>query len=134
MQGEKIFTSHFKSKIGFMKQNRIIIISAMLLVGFILGCSYKKDVIPQDDCTTINARFSAEVRPIIQGSCATNASCHGTGSLNGPGELVTFDQIQRASGSIKTAVESRRMPLGSSLSVAEISRISCWVNSGSLNN
>jgi hypothetical protein len=88
---------------------------------------------PPSSCSTISAKFSADVNPIIQNSCAISG-CHGNGSGNGPGPLVTFDQIKNAASQIKTAVVSRSMPLGGALSNAQIQIISCWVDNGSVNN
>jgi hypothetical protein len=118
-----------------MKLNKISATVALFTSGLMFSCSYKKDILPkQTDCNVINARFSADIHPIIQSSCAANPACHGSGSVNGPGELLTFNQVQAAANMIKVAVETRRMPLGSSLSQAEINKISCWVNSGAPNN
>jgi hypothetical protein len=89
---------------------------------------------PPSSCASTPARFSADVNPIIQGSCATGSGCHGIGSSNGPGALTAFNQIKNAASSIKSAVISRQMPIGGSLSSAQIQAISCWVDNGALNN
>ncbi|HJS52880.1 MAG TPA: hypothetical protein VJ765_00010 [Chitinophagaceae bacterium] len=118
-----------------MKVNKISVTVALFSSGLIFGCSYNKDMLPQQtDCIAINARFSADIQPVIQSSCAANPACHGSGSVNGPGALLTYNQVQAAASMIKVAVETRRMPLGSSLNQAEINKISCWVNSGAPNN
>ncbi|HET6768383.1 MAG TPA: hypothetical protein VFH08_13325 [Chitinophagaceae bacterium] len=84
-------------------------------------------------CSSTSAKFSADVNPIIQNSCAISG-CHGNGSGNGPGALVTFEQIRNAASQIKTAVVNRSMPRGGTLSNAQIQIISCWVDNGALNN
>jgi uncharacterized membrane protein len=89
---------------------------------------------PPSSCASMPARFSADVNPIIQSSCAASSGCHGSGSFNGPGALKTFDQIKSAASSIKSAVVSKQMPLGGSLTSAQIQTISCWVDNGALNN
>jgi hypothetical protein len=84
-------------------------------------------------CSSVSAKFSTDVSVIVQNSCAT-AGCHGAGSNNGPGPLLTFEQIRNAAASIKSAVVSRSMPRGSTLTAAQIQSISCWVDGGALNN
>lgn len=85
-------------------------------------------------CSTINAKFSADISVIVQTNCATNSSCHAAGSVNGPGPLLNFTQINANASAIKTQVESKLMPKGATLSQADIDKIKCWVNSGALNN
>lgn len=89
---------------------------------------------PPVDCNTVSSKFSTDVNPIIQSSCATSIGCHGNGSNSGPGPLLTFDQIRNAAFSIKSAVISRRMPLTGTLSTAQIQSISCWVDNGMKND
>src|SRR5258705_2421795 len=70
---------------------------------------------PPSSCSSVSAKFSADVNSIIQNSCAI-AGCHGNGSGNGPGPLLTFDQIKNAAASIKSAVTNKSMPRGGTLS------------------
>lgn len=86
------------------------------------------------DCSTVPSAFAANVNPIIQSTCATNATCHGAGSANGPGPLLNHTQIAAASAQIKTAVASGTMPKTGTLTTAEKNSIICWVNGGALNN
>ena len=86
------------------------------------------------NCTGVASAFAANVNPIIQSTCATDATCHGAGSANGPGPLLTYTQISCASVNIKTAVASGTMPKTGSLTTAQKNSIICWINSGSPNN
>ena len=86
------------------------------------------------NCTGVASSFAANVSPIIQQSCATDATCHGAGSANGPGPLLTYTQISGASVNIKTAVASGTMPKVGTLTTAQKNSIICWINSGSPNN
>jgi len=86
------------------------------------------------NCTGVASSFSANVNPIIQSSCATDASCHGSGSANGPGPLLTYTQISNARIAIKTAVANGTMPKTGSLTTAQKNSIICWVDGGGLNN
>ena len=86
------------------------------------------------DCTGVASAFAANVNPIIQTSCATDATCHGAGSANGPGPLQTYTQISGAAALIKPAVASGTMPKTGTLTTAQKNSIICWVNSGAPNN
>jgi hypothetical protein len=85
-------------------------------------------------CTGVASAFAANVNPIIQSSCATDATCHGAGSANGPGPLLTYTQIFNARVAIKVAVGNGTMPKTGSLTAAQKSTIICWVDSGAPNN
>jgi len=89
---------------------------------------------PPASCINTPVKFSTDVSPIIQSSCASSSGCHGNGSTNGPGPLTTFEQVKNAASSIKSAVVNKRMPLGGTLSNSQIQSISCWVDNGALNN
>jgi hypothetical protein len=86
------------------------------------------------NCTGVASAFAANVNPIIQSTCATDATCHGAGSANGPGPLLTYTQISNASALIKPAVASGTMPKVGTLTAAQKNSIICWINSGSPNN
>ena len=86
------------------------------------------------NCTGVPSSFAANVNTIIQSTCATDATCHGPGSINGPGPLLTYAQISGASATIKTAVASGTMPKTGSLTTAQKNSIICWVESGAPNN
>ena len=120
----------------------IIAILIILITAFAIGCVKESGDVPgnpgppnpNNTCDGVNAKFAADISPIIQTKCATSNGCHGNGSFNGPGPLTTFTQIQNAANSIKTAVNNGRMPLGGSLTTSELQKINCWVNSGAPNN
>lgn len=86
------------------------------------------------NCTGVPASFSGNVNTIIQTSCATDATCHGSGSANGPGPLLTYTQISNARIAIKTSVANGTMPKTGSLTTAQKNSIICWVDGGGLNN
>ena len=86
------------------------------------------------DCSTVtNKAFAADVAPIISSSCAV-PSCHGSGSSNGPGALLTHAQIFAARSTIRSAVSTGRMPQGSTLSASQKNSIICWIDNGAPNN
>ena len=85
-------------------------------------------------CAGVASAFAANVNPIIQSTCATDATCHGAGSANGPGPLLTYTQIFAARVAIKVAVGNGTMPKTGSLTAAQKSTIICWVDAGGPNN
>ena len=86
------------------------------------------------NCTGVASAFAANVNPIIQSTCATDATCHGAGSANGPGPLLTHAQISGAASLIKPAVANGTMPKTGTLTTAQKNSIICWINSGAPNN
>jgi len=127
-----------------MKKTYPFIITIITLIIVIVACSKPSNgndggapppppQPPPSTCSSVSAKFSADVNPIIQNNCAISG-CHGSGSNNGPGPLLTFDQIKNAASQIKTAVVNKTMPRGSTLSSAQIQTISCWMDNGALNN
>lgn len=88
----------------------------------------------QINCTGVPSSFAANVNPIIQSSCATDATCHGAGSANGPGPLLSYSQISAARVAIRSSVCNGTMPKTGTLSTAQKNTIICWVDAGGLNN
>ena len=114
----------------------LMIIATLIVV--VVACSKPSNgngggSLPPSSCNSISAKFAADVNPIIQNNCAIGG-CHGNGNNNGPGPLVTFDQIKNAASQIKTSVVNKTMPRGGTLSSAQIQAISCWIDNGALNN
>jgi len=86
------------------------------------------------DCSGTAKSFSTDVNPIIQATCTTNSGCHGSGSNNGPGELLTYSEIFSSRSSIRSAVASGSMPKTGSLTTAQKNAIICWIDNGAPNN
>jgi len=86
------------------------------------------------NCTGVASAFAANVNPIIQSTCATDATCHGAGSANGPGPLQTYNQVFNARVTIKTVVGNGTMPKVGTLTAAQKNSIICWVDAGGPNN
>jgi hypothetical protein len=123
-----------------MKRN--IILSILAIIFITVSCSKSSDGGGgsgggggSTTCSGVtNNKFAADVNPIIQATCATNSGCHGTGSSNGPGELLTYTQIFNARVAIKSSVVSGTMPKSGSLSAGQKNSIICWVDAGGQNN
>jgi hypothetical protein len=88
----------------------------------------------KEDCSGAAKSFANDVNPIIQTTCATNSSCHGAGSLNGPGPLTTYSQIFTSRNDIRSAVASGLMPQNSVLSNSDKNTILCWIDNGASQN
>lgn len=86
------------------------------------------------DCSGTTKTFSGDVLPVIQSTCATNSSCHGTGSNNGPGVLSTYNQVYNNRSTIRSAVANETMPQNGSLTTAQKNAILCWIDNGAANN
>lgn len=111
-----------------------------IIAGYILllcyGCKSDKEELLYsggNDCSGVNATFTATVQPIIQANCTTSG-CHDASSTNGPGSLTSYDKVKDASARIRRVVISREMPKGGSLSAEQIKSIVCWIDSGTPNN
>ena len=122
-----------------MKRNFILSVLAIMLIT--VSCSKSSDGGGgsggggSTTCSGVtNNKFAADVNPIIQSTCATNSGCHGTGSSNGPGELLTYNQIFNARVNIRTSVSNGTMPKTGSLTAAQKNSIICWVEAGGQNN
>jgi hypothetical protein len=117
-----------------MKQT---ILLPALLVLLAVSCK-KKDKSSDSDsytpeCSGAAPKFAANVAPLIQANCAT-ASCHATGSMNGPGALTSYASVKNASAAIRASVVSGSMPKNSSLSTEQRNTIVCWIDAGANND
>jgi len=113
----------------------------LLLAGIcaLNACYYDKEqlLIPPKTTTgtsCMNYSFTNDVNPLMMTHCDNGSGCHGSGSTSGPGELVTYAEIKNASAQIQSSVLAGRMPLGSTLTAAQIQTINCWINNGGLSN
>jgi hypothetical protein len=111
-------------------------IAGVLTGGILLiyGCyNNKEELLYGNTSCDGNTSFALNVNPIIQANCAI-PDCHAAGSTNGPGPLITYEQIKNVDVKIKSAVVSRFMPKTGSLTASQIRTISCWVDAGAPNN
>ena len=126
-------------KILYMKERILYFLAAVLMVA---SCSKGGDNGGGGgggggggtNCSGVTSTFSGGANPIIQSTCATDATCHGNGSANGPGPLLTYAQILSTRVSIKSAVLAGTMPKTGSLTTAQKNAIICWIDGGAPNN
>jgi len=129
-----------KNKIQKLRLSKKI--GVTLLVAIILfACNKSVDTTMKNtndngsiDCSTVAKSFLTDVNPIIQSKCSTGSSCHGTGSINGPGALLTYSAIANAHADIRSAILSGLMPKNGSLTTTQKNTIICWIDNGVLNN
>ena len=131
MGNNRIEAAYFSSAI------RLTSVAAVLGTFLVLlgmeGCGTDESETVDIDCAGVSVSFADDVSPIIQANC-TRSGCHGAGSNNGPGELLSFSQISRAKGEIQSSVSSGAMPKDSRLTTNEKNSILCWIENGASNN
>ncbi len=110
-------------------------IAAIIVAG---SCYYDKSELlypgstTEVDCSIINAKFSANVLPLITSKCAI-PTCHDAAS--GRVTLISYDQIFAQKDRIYArAVVEKTMPLSGPLLPAESNILKCWINNGAPND
>jgi hypothetical protein len=129
-----------KTAIDHYSKSRFTKLVSMLavVVCLLVACTKRhEDTLgtgSSDNCSGSAKSFGVDVNPIIQSSCSGSAFCHGSGSVAGPGPLLTYAQVFNARTSIRSAVSSGRMPPNGALSAIQKNSIICWIDSGAANN
>ncbi len=110
-----------------------------ILASAISGCYYDKEEllypgsVSAVDCTTVQAKFAADVQPIIVSKCATGG-CHDA-SASGGVVLQTHSQVSAKKDRVYArAVLEKTMPTSGALPPAELAKLKCWIDSGAPNN
>jgi hypothetical protein len=121
-----------------MKKKFIVIITS---ISIVLACSKSNNITgnnpgdPPLDCSAVIAKaYLNDVSPIMQTKCATDATCHGSGSTNGPGPLINYTAIFNSRTTIRAAISSGAMPKTGSITTTQRNSILCWIDSGAPNN
>jgi hypothetical protein len=84
------------------------------------------------DCSKVS--YSADVKPIINKSCALSG-CHGSGSNNGDLTLFSGVKAKAEDGTLNNRVLVKKdMPPSGSLSSEELAKIDCWIKNGAPEN
>ncbi len=118
-----------------MKQKFIFL--AIMIAFFVTGCSKGSgggDPPPADPCANLSFKFTADVKPIINATCAISSNCHLDGSTNRGGPLTDYNKIFLKRADIKSQVAAGLMPQSGSLTADQKNKIICWINSGAPNN
>lgn len=124
-----------------MKQKDMARLFFFIIIATILvqSCYYDKEELLYPgstaavDCTTINAKFGADVQPLITSKCATSG-CHDATAAGGI-TLENYAQISGAKDRVNArSVVEKTMPSSGPLQQSEVNIIKCWIESGALNN
>ncbi len=111
--------------------NKLFFVFILLSSAFIIGC--EKEEPDTADCNPATS-FSADVLPLINTSCG-NATCHGAGATNGAMTNYTEVKSYVDNGKFNQRVlVTQDMPVGSSLSAAQLASLQCWIDDGAQNN
>lgn len=102
----------------------------------ILLISCQKDPISTVDCTGLEVSYNADIKPILDVSCATSG-CHNSVSKQAGIDLSTYNGVKNVSlqdrflGAIQHKKGFSPMPKNSAkLSGDKIDMITCWVQNG----
>lgn len=107
------------------KTKLLALLSVVLLSSCLTNVDEEQEL---DPCNTVT--FTLDVKPIIDANCI---SCHSTSGGQSP-NLETYQAISANANLVKSEVVAKTMPIGGSLTDAEIQAISCWVDNGALND
>jgi hypothetical protein len=117
-----------------LKKN-LYLLSIILVVALFNSCTKDSNPTPATDpCAGASFKFSTDVQPIINASCAINSGCHAAASLNSGGPLTDYNLVFAKRSNIKFQIENGLMPKTGSLTTDQKNKIICWINSGAPNN
>ncbi|MCC7245156.1 MAG: cytochrome c [Saprospiraceae bacterium] len=114
-------------------------VSSFALIGaavLTLFFSCKKDEIQTYDCTGITPTYTADIKAVMNASCATSG-CHNATSKAKGIDLSTYAKVKSESandrfmGSMQHLSGYDNMPQGASkLSDETLQKIYCWIHNG----
>lgn len=107
----------------------------LFIIGILLlpGCK-KEDALNNVDCSKVSSSYSSNIKPIISSNC-TSSGCHNANSNNG--DFTTYEGLKAKAdnGTLNTrVVEQKNMPPSQPLSLDDLKKIKCWIDSGAPNN
>lgn len=115
-------------------------ITVCFILAYMQGCYYDKEELLYPgstqavDCSTVAAKFSDNVSPVIISKCATS-TCHAPGNSSGLLVIENYTQVRDKLDRIQArAIIERTMPPTGPLSPTEINILKCWIESGAPNN
>ena len=115
-----------------MKVLKLIFFTLTLLALSFISC--KKENVDSLDCSTIHARYTTDIAPILNTHCLSSG-CHNAGSTYG--DLTNYTNVKMVvnDGSFESKViKDKSMPPSQTLSTDELNKIKCWISSGYPNN
>jgi len=124
-------------------QNAVPMKKLLLLISvtlfFIASCTFEKREVPPPEfkCDT-TVHYNPAIDSIIVTSCMPphgGTGCHEAGSSNGDYTSYAGLKAKVDNGTLMNqVVTTKLMPLGATLSQADIDRVHCWIIQGGLNN
>jgi len=108
-------------------KNRFLTILVSIIIFTSCENNVEEDLQEINDCDT-NISFNEIIKPIINNNCL---QCHNGSQFP---DLRNYESIRINANKIKEETQTRRMPLGGSLTTTQIEAIACWIDSGALNN
>ncbi len=117
---------NLKKKIGYL---------LLVGLGIITACRKdKSDDLNNLDCSKISSSYSSNIKPIIDANCLSSG-CHNSGSVSGDFTTYAGIKVKVDNGSIDNRViQQKNMPPTGSLSIDQLKKIKCWLNSSAPNN
>ena len=98
------------------------------------GCNQDDDPLVNVDCSIINSSYSINIKPIIDANCVSSG-CHSTNSTNGDFTIYNGLKAKADNGSLSgRVVQQKTMPPTQPLSLDNLKKMKCWIDSGALNN
>lgn len=121
------------------KISRLTLCLSALLIFALPGCRNNKEEllypgsISPANCSTVSAKFAADVFPIITTKCAI-PGCHDA-TASGGAIFQNYTQISGKKDRIyQRAVIEKTMPKTGFLTTDELNKLKCWIEGGALNN
>lgn len=106
----------------------LVVIGSIIFSACSTNVEEPMEEVVTNSCKTVS--YASTVKSIIDANCI---ECHSQNGGQFP-NLDTYNALSSNANSVLSEVESRRMPIGGSLTTAEITSIKCWVQNGALNN
>lgn len=113
---------------------KIILSFLSLLFILVVFQQCKKKDADDVDCSKVNAKYNADIRPLVAARCNTTG-CHTSGYTNG--DFTFYEGLKAAAdnGTLANKVlDAKTMPPSGALSQDDRNKIKCWIDSGSPNN
>lgn len=121
-------------KVSSLKWTTFVLI--IIMVSFYL-VSCKKEAVDMFDCSGLSPTYTADIKPILDASCA-KSGCHDATTAQNGVNLSTYasasavSQQDRFLGVIQHRAGFPQMPDdGPKLPASEVELLTCWVQSGS---
>ena len=116
-----------------MDKNKFVLLTFATGMLLLSNCK-KEENINNVDCSMVNSSYSANIKPIINANCISSG-CHNANSTNG--DFTTYNGLKAKAdnGSLNNrVVQQKNMPPSQPLSLDDLEKIKCWINSGAPNN